>query len=336
MSIAKLDCYSKNVMTRGKTYAIALGLLAGSLFAVTANAAGCPGADANALKWITKMSDSAQQQSYQGVVTRQRGSDLQVMQISRHIGGEASFESLTHLNGQSAQVKRANHPLECVHPGHKILALGADIEAGSCDITKRYRFAVAGTERVAGREAVRIRVEPTDMYRYGYQFSVDRETGLLLKTVVISTRKRALEKFQFANVSYEQPSDSPDTILDDSATSVDVSHMVRHPDPHAANSETLMRTPWNVTWLPKGFVATDAATGLGSRRTYTDGLSVFSVFLEHTDGSLPPGEGLVRNGGTTSYTRGLNLDGQPLLVTVIGEVPSYTVRMVAESIRWVQ
>ena len=45
------------------------------------------------------------------------------------------------------------------------------------------------------------------------------------------------------------------------------------------------------------------------------------------------GEGVARSGGTTSYTRGMRLSGQPVLVTVIGEVPVNTARMVADSIR---
>ncbi len=42
----------------------------------------------------------------------------------------------------------------------------------------------------------------------------------------------------------------------------------------------------------------------------------------------------MRSGGTTSYTRGMKLSGQPVLVTVIGEVPVNTARMVADSVAW--
>ena len=68
------------------------------------------------------------------------------------------------------------------------------------------------------------------------------------------------------------------------------------------------------------------------RRTFTDGLAVFSVFLEFLSGEIRPGEGVIRNGGTTSYTRGMHLGDQSILVTVIGEVPLNTARMVADSI----
>ena len=80
--------------------------------------------------------------------------------------------------------------------------------------------------------------------------------------------------------------------------------------------------------------ATDAAADGTARRTYTDGLAVFSVFLEELGREIRPGEGVVRSGGTTSYTRGMDLTGQPVLITVIGEVPVNTARMVADSVAW--
>ena len=54
--------------------------------------------------------------------------------------------------------------------------------------------------------------------------------------------------------------------------------------------------------------------------------------MESLSQDITPGEGVVRSGGTISYTRGMHLSGIPVLVTVIGEVPLNTARMVADSI----
>jgi len=302
--------------------------LCSSLAAPSAAARGCPGADSAALAWIGKMSDSVLQQSYQGVVTLQRDDDMQVMQISRRVGNSASYETLTQLTGQGAHVERSGHPLDCAHPGHQLLSIGADLAAGQCDITGFYQFRMAETERVAGRKAVRIRIEPRDMYRYGYLMSLDKETGLILKTEILGRGQKTLEKYQFANISYDAAAPEP--------TEVDLVHHAGHPDPHVNDTSLLLSASWIIEWLPAGFVSTDASEGRSGRRTYTDGLAVFSVFLEDLDREIRPGEGLVRTGGTTSYTRGLNLAGQPVLVTVIGEIPVNTARMVADSVSWVQ
>jgi len=200
--------------------------------------------------------------------------------------------------------------------------------SGRCGITRYYHFSVVDGERVAGRKTVRIHIEPRDIFRYGYLMSLDRKTGLLLKTEILGEGKSTLEKFQFADVSYDAQAPA--------VSDVDVVHRAKHPDPQRANVSSRVHVPWSVQWLPQGFVATDTASGNAGRRTYTDGLAVVSVFLEDLDNSMPSGEGIVKNGGTTSYSRGLELEGPPALVTVIGDIPLNSARMIADSIRWVQ
>ena len=292
-----------------------------------ANAGVCPGADPVALSWLDRMSNSIHQFNFHGVVTLQRGDDMQVMQVSHRVDQGVSSERLTQLTGQGAQIERGAHPLECIHPGHQLLRVGADLQAGRCGIAEQYRFSVVGNgERVAGRKAVRIRIEPKDMYRFGYIMALDRKTGLLLKAQTIGRGGKTLETFQFANLSYTDEIPG--------VTEVDIIHQAEHPHPQVASMSSSVAREWAVHWVPRGFTATDTPVGISGRRTYTDGLAVFSVFLEDLNREIRPGEGLVRSGGTTTYPRGMLLTGQPVLVTVIGEVPVNTARMVADSVDW--
>lgn len=294
--------------------------------ATASSAATCPGADSEALAWLEKMSNSLHQVSYHGVVTFQRGEDMQVMQVSHSVDGDRSSETLTRLTGQGAQVMRADHPLECVHPGHKMLRVGIDLQEGRCGIDEHYRFSVEKGERVAGRKTVKVRIRPLDMYRFGYVMELDRKTGLLLKTETLGRGEKVLEKFQFASLSYSGAGQEVQV--------VDLVHEAEHPHPDVASTASGSSRAWFINWLPRGFAATDQPAPGVSRRTYTDGLAVFSVFLEELGADIRPGEGVARSGGTVSYTRGLQLSGQSVLVTVIGEVPVNTARMVADSIAW--
>ncbi|MBE9540396.1 MAG: MucB/RseB C-terminal domain-containing protein [Proteobacteria bacterium] len=313
-------------------FAVATLLSAGYAVADT-----CPEINPEALKWLDKMSRSAHEVNYQGVVTFQRGDDMQVMQISHTVSGQSATESLTQLTGQGAQVVRVEHPLDCIHPGHRLLRLGTDLHtaagdgssAGTCGLSEHYRFSVTEGERVAGRKAVRIVVAPRDMYRYGYVMELDKQTGLLLKTATIGRGDKVLENFQFANLSYgEGGSQTAD---------VDLVHEAEHPVVgRELVHERSYSVDWGVGWLPNGFMATDSSSGGERRRTYTDGLAVFSVFLEILPRDIQPGEGVVRRGGTTSYTRGVRMAGRPALITVIGEVPVNTARMVADSVALLQ
>ena len=306
------------------------GLLAAIwLVAQGAWAQQCPGADKQALEWLDKMSRSVNQVSYHGVVTYQRGGeDMQVLQVSHSVAGGTTSERMTQLTGQGAQVVRRDHPLDCIHPGHKLLRLSEGLRAGQCGIAENYRFSVSDGERVAGRKAVRVRIEPRDVYRFGYVMELDRSTALLLKTATIGRGNKVLEKFQFANLSYdEQPAQGTD---------IDVTHQAAHPMPGAPQSRGNLSHEWGVAWLPRGFTVTDAHVPYGGRKTFTDGLAVFSVFVEELDREIRPGEGVVRDGSTTSYTRGKRILEQPVLITVVGEVPVNTARMVADSVSWVR
>jgi len=197
-----------------------------------------------------------------------------------------------------------------------------------CGIAAQYRFSVTEGERVAGRNAVRIKIDPRDMYRFGYIMTLDRETGLLLKAQTFNHGHRTLETMQFAHLSYTDPVPA--------ASALDVIHDARHPASKSPSTQYSVARAWSVGWLPRGFMATDSPLGTSGRRSYTDGLAVFSIFLEDLDNEIRPGEGQVKKGGTITYTRGMRLAGQPVLVTVIGEVPVNTARMVADSVNWVQ
>lgn len=298
------------------------------LSAASASGEVCPEADSVALSWLDKMSRSTQHTSYHGVVTLQRGNDMQVLQFSHLVDRDSSSERLTELTGDGAQVERGAHSLDCVHPGQQMLRLGEALQAGRCDIVQQYRFSLTEGEQVAGRNAVRIRIEPRDMYRFGYVMALDAETGLLLKTEIIGRGRKILETVQFADLSYSAAVPA--------ASEVDVIHEAQHPDLDRPSISATVSRAWAVSWLPRGFKPTDNAFGTSARRTYTDGLAVFSVFLENLDREISAGEGVVRLGGTTSYTRGMRLSGEPVLVTVVGEVPVNTARMVVDSIGWVR
>ncbi len=289
----------------------------------------CPEEQATALSLLERMSRASTELDYRGVVTVQRGDEMQVVQVSHFVSDGASSESITRLTGQGARVSRKDHPLDCVHPGSQLLQLGQALARGDCGLARHYRFKVSEGDRVAGRQAVRLKVDPRDVYRFGYVMDLDQDTGLLLKIRYVGHGDDTLEKSQFANLSFSRGETGD--------SDIEVEHQARHPQPPAAHGDhpaPMSSLVWRVNWVPEGFVATDSAAPGQARRTYTDGLAAFSVFLEELPREIRPGEGMVRRGATTSYSRGLRLGERPVLVTVIGEVPVNTARMVADSIAW--
>jgi sigma-E factor negative regulatory protein RseB len=289
----------------------------------------CETVNEQALQLLDRMSHSLRETSYQGVFTYQHGSAIQSMRIRHSVQGNMESEEVTRLSGTATRVVRTEHPLDCIHPGHKLVRIGKmySQSGDNCGIAALYRLTVGGQLRVAGRQAVLLHVVPRDMYRYGYQMALDTDTGLLLKTQTLALDGKVLERFQFADLQIGN--------FEGEGTQVDVMHQASHPN-HAAQPPASSDSPdvWQVRWVPEGFVLTDGSPDSRSDKTFTDGLALFTVFLESMTELTQPGEGRARQGGTTAYTRGMAVAGRPVLVTVLGEVPIRTARMVADSVQW--
>ena len=65
----------------------------------------------------------------------------------------------------------------------------------------------------------------------------------------------------------------------------------------------------------------------------SDGLSTASVFVEPLPAGAPAGEGAVIEGATLTYTRGVASPEGRLLISVLGEVPVVTARLLADTVR---
>lgn len=292
-------------------------------------AAECDPGDTEALKWLDRMSHSLRETSYSGVFTYQSGAAVQTMRISHSVRGNVESEHMTRLTGTETRVVRTRHPLDCIHPGHKLVRIGQSYTGPGkeCGLAAHYRLKMAGSQRIAGRDAVIMDVLPRDRYRYGYQMALDRETGLLLKSQTVAEDGKVLERFQFADVSIG--------VVQVEGTRVEVIHEAAHPG-HGAGRREIPESSrgWTVRWLPEGFMMTDNVEHTMHNRTFTDGLATFSVFVEPLSRLDSPGAGKALQGGTTVYTRGLLISGAPALVTVLGEVPVNTARRVADSVSW--
>ncbi len=294
---------------------------------VAAFAAGsCGDSSADALALLERMSRSGMAVDHRGMATLQRGGDIRVLKIRRGSDAGKVTDTLTLLTGQSTQMVQAEHLGDCTHPGHSLLRLQQGDES-ECGVAAYYRLSMEPGDRVAGRATQRITVRPRDMYRYGHVLELDTKTAQLLRTTTLTRDGRPLEEFQYASLTLNP---GAGTDGDDSAVAT-----YRQPACNAGRDASGQSAPaparWQPEWLPAGFVATQDNV-IGSRQTYTDGMTSFSIFLEPMATDMQPGEGAVREGSTIAYTRGMRLAGSQVLITVVGEVPLNTARIVADSV----
>ncbi len=305
---------------------------------------GATAAERSAQEWLATMNQAFAERSYDGVFSYFDGADVASLRIVHAVIDDVQHERLVHLNGAPREIVRRGNEVACIlQPGDEMLALEASIPSGPFAraftrsfeaLTDTYDLTVTGTDRVADRSAVVVRVAPLDQDRYGYRLWLDAETGLLLRSEMVDMTGARLEIFQFAHVAIDQPIDA-ELLRPTTPTGTVTSHLDLVADSKLPPSPA----QWRASWVPRGFMmaAWDIRRTPATQRSmntlmYSDGLATFSVFVEEMPES--GAASLVsRTGGTVVVTHmARGADQAAYLVTVVGEVPLATAQRVARSV----
>ena len=292
--------------------------------------AGAAAAAEPALPLLELMARNVREANYRGIFTYEQGQSLRSARIVHAVVDGVEHERLEGLDGASREFLRMEHPLDCRHAGHRLLGEGPDALAlaGNPTLSQYYAFELDGDERIASREGRRLRISPRDPYRYGMTLVLDNTSALLLKSETTDGAGRVLERFQFVELEVGGSIPAEAVFTPEAGARVDAAHAKAG----AADSEAF---DWSVSWLPAGFAESarerraDAAGRPVETRMFTDGLAVFSVFVErHADGAVSrPGQAV--QGATIAYVTPRPQAG---LVTVVGEIPPETARLVANAV----
>lgn len=272
------------------------------------------------------MGETGRSLAYEGVFTYEHGGLLRTVQVQHAVVAGQSRERLVFLNGPHREIIyrdgsscAQNSPLRDLD-----IREATDIEV----IERHYQLLLKGIDRVAGREVQLLYLEPRDDFRYGHVFGLDRETGMLLQSMLVGEEGRVLERFQFSVIEmgveldesiFETPRGKQTTVIE------------HHCDAQSASIDT---ASWQTGWLPAGFqlsaVHRDAKLGR-DRMTFTDGLAVFSVFIDTERGTELP-ELQAQRGATVAFLAKRSIEGADYAIAVVGEVPPQTAQRVALSL----
>lgn len=273
---------------------------------------------AQPVEWLERMSHAHRELSYQGIVTHQIEDQLASYRIVHQVMDGREFERLTPLDSEGSELVRKGHSVNCVHPAERLLR-GVSQKG---DFARYYDLRLEEGARVAGRDVVTLHIEPRDVFRLGYVISLDAQTAIPLKTETVDQRDQVLERFQFMlfelGVAGELNQDDAREVAHHNVVTDQEGKPV-HPG-----------LSWNPGWVPEGFMLADTADVQSEALSYTDGISMFSVFMESANGVSPPATAVaMRSGATVSYT--YPIPDHDLVATVIGEVPLLTAEQVAKS-----
>lgn len=274
---------------------------------------------------LLKMTEASRNLNYEGSFTYQHKDNpsLQNFRILHYIDDQETVERLQYLNGPEREIIRRSHQDECGQDLPDRPSFFSSLGERLSDVTEYYRFEARGVERVAGRIATVLMAIPQDPYRYSYYFSVDNESGLVLKSWLVDESAKPLERYQFVELNL-----SPDVQVIKSSPVAKVHKATTTP---CVLDGKLPVWPITANWIPAGF------DYLGYKQVrnhidmlmYSDGLSSFSIFVEKAE--TPNPEGVAQRGATLAAMNNLRVAGAYFRVTVVGEIPVVSAQKILQN-----
>jgi sigma-E factor negative regulatory protein RseB len=291
--------------------------------------------------WLQKMHKAAHTLNYKGKFVYQQEKQLSLMRIIHSVGEDGERERLVALDETGREIIRNKNKITCILPDSKSVVVDKGRPVGQfppafpvrLDAMKnQYSFLLDKQERVAGQLAQKIVIQPNDNYRYGHRLWVDTQTGLLLKTHLVSETGDLVEQFMFTELEFLDT--VPEELL---MPSISGEHYTWYEaqigDDEPEPAEHSVGT-WAITRLPAGFNTDMQRRHKMPNKTavehhvFSDGLASVSVFIEQEQKNTANLMGASRMGAVNAY--GKKVDSYH--VTVVGEVPSATVRMIGDSV----
>lgn len=298
--------------------------------------------------WLVKMSNAAHDATYDGVVVYRSNRMLDTFHVTHRFQNGSELERVRSLNGDVSDILKTGDKLICLLPKDRRLSINPPTPKGMFpgltlervqQFAQIYQLDDLGKARVAGRICRGIAITPRDQYRYGYEVWADDQTAVPLKVNLIGRDGTLLEQMMFTEVSF--PATIPDAAFQQPAAAGDQKRITRDlPPPNMAT--TVATAPpsesvdWTLSHLPPGFkvVMRDVRTlpnngGTVEHLMVSDGLSAISIFSAEHPHAARPLNGMSEIGAVSAYGRMVG----DFHVTVVGEAPPQTVRMIGDGLR---
>jgi len=307
------------------------------LFVISGVANAEPISERSPEQWLEKMQSATVNENYRGTFMFSRGKMSSSMSIVHRLQNNEEQELLKQLDGEMGEIVRNGTQVMCVFPDNRVVQLEqskysnkvVQLFSNFMPDQKNYRLKNLGACRQVERPCVKLAIEAEDQHRYSYFLWLDKQTGLLLKSVLKNHEGIDLERFQYTHIEF------PDVIDDQDLEPMNAGSLIEHVMIPTVKKD--IRWPnkmmWKSMWIPSGFMRVNGENKPGSNvMVYSDGLANYSIFVEKIKEGMMP-EGASQVGATVAYTQVLQYNSHEYGVTVIGEIPAMTAMLVAESVK---
>lgn len=317
--------------------------LAGWLLPVQAGGGiGFPEAQAaDARSWLARIHDAANQRNYQGTLVFTAGGVLSSSRVAHFAVGDQSYERLESLDGRQQRVYRLNDAVHTLWPQTRVAVvekrgvmsnLPSTMQSVDPRALEQYEVKAEADDRVAGRAARVLLLQPRDEHRYAQRLWADKETGLMLRADILGHQRQVLESTAFSEVEIgvrPQPESVKQPIKSLAGWKVLRPQLQR--TELAAEGWVLERPVPGFHFagcVKRSQDGVESAEGPLLQAVYFDGLTHVSLFVEPADGrrQYAPMAGQMGATATLRQRRG------DYWITVLGDVPPATLKAFAEAL----
>ncbi len=293
--------------------------------------------ETDAHAWLDRMTRALATRNYDGRFLHLSNGRAENMRIVHRVLDGVVTERLVSLDGSGREVIRNANEVLCYLPDRRTVLVEkrTDVDPLLSTVPQynerlkaNYTLTSPQSARVMGRIARLVNVVPRDDFRYGYRLWLDHESAMPLKSELCDSRGRAIEQIVFADL--QMPTAIADAALSPGMSTEGFRWVRQEP------MQIIRPGPngWTVVNPPQGFQLTISRMqkiagfrALIQHMVFSDGLASVSVFIEPSNASQEK-SGFSRMGTAHAFSTEI----QDHRVTVVGEVPANTVRVIANSV----
>lgn len=288
---------------------------------------------------LQKAALAARSLNYQGIFVCQIGKQSKSVQITHLHNSSGEFARNVVLDGSPREVLSQGSDLVIYNPKNEKIVIEkrrgqnmfpAILPVDLSVIKANYSVRSGELERIGGRQAQVLFLEPKDNFRYSYKFWVDTEYGLLLKSMLLNQKNQIMESMVFNQLTLINEVD-----LDWFRPHVDSNKHYEMENELVTIADQGALSKWTMKELPAGYRKVDQFVRMVHGKSlpvtqvvFSDGLASVSLFVEPAmkQAVTKTVHGIVGNASFYSNTT----DGYQL--TVVGEVPEATVAQIANAV----
>ena len=322
-------------MWRGR-FAAALWLGAGGVWAQVGNLTPVVGSIVDPTAFVNSAAQFASRGNYMGTLVYQRGGESETFRMVHINDNGVERERLIVLDGVTKELIRDGDRTVTYLPDSKTIRVQPVNErafpamsAGQVQtLLNNYVATDMGLERVAGHIARGIMFTPRDPMRYAQQWWMEAKTGLPIRARYFNERNDVIEQVYFTDLQIDVRV-SRHHLRSVYASKAQDWKTEIVPAPGNVTADT----GWVVRELPPGFIKVREgvrAMGVPGQRVthllFSDGVATISVFIENAGASEPVG--VTQQGAVNVYRRQV----QESIVTVLGQTPPQTLKMIADAV----